>query len=303
MFSIYIVITKGQRPAFKNYITNGEDSTIISQLFLSSQLQCFQLYRAFFETDDKIVCESIAQSSTFRNKKMKAEEKLTPVDLECMTLFQNCLSQKAWVAMNLSGCFIQDIGVAILHRGLINSGIVIESMNLSDNGITQSTSSLISKIAIACKVKELQLNGNRTIGEEENFYKMVYDPLSALEILHISRTNLTNNGAIKCFKALSKGKLLKELWVSYNSITDDASDVICSALRENKSLIRLRIRKNKTTGDFAREIINAVLSHENLEELWLPKYTYEIQKEIQDILNKNRESKGNFTTLEIKFYN
>ena len=194
----------------------------------------------------------------------------------------------------------------MLHRGLIKSGIVIESIGLLDNGITKSSSCLLSEIAIACKVKELLLSGNRTIGEEENFYKMLYDPLSALEILHISRTNLTNDGATKCFKALSKGNLLKELWVSYNSITDEASGVICLALRENKSLIRLRIRKNKTTGDFAREILNAVLFHENLEELWLPKYSTETQEEIwsmQDIVNNNRKAQGISTVLRTKFLN
>ena len=306
VFSIYTAITKGQRPAFKTFLKNGEESAIISSVFLSSQLQCFRLYHAFYEAGDKEVCKSIAQSKTFKNKHIELTEKLTPVDLECLTLFQNRSFYDIWVKMDLAGCFIQDIGVTILHRGLINSGIIIESIGLLDNGITKSSSSLISEIAITCCVKELLLSGNRTIGEEEKFYKMLYDPSSVLEILHISRTDLTNDGAAKCFKALSKGNILKELWVSYNCITDEASGVICSALHENKSLIRFRIRKNKITEEFARDVFKAIHFHENLEELWLPRFPVEIQEEVksmQDVVNKNRENQGISSILKTRCLN
>ena len=56
MFSIYTTVTKGQRPAFKRFLSGGNKEVAISDKFLKSQLQCFRLYRCFHEAgDDNII--------------------------------------------------------------------------------------------------------------------------------------------------------------------------------------------------------------------------------------------------------
>jgi len=47
-FSIYITLTKGQRPSFKYFLSGGNKAIAISDKFLKNQLQCFRLYRCFW---------------------------------------------------------------------------------------------------------------------------------------------------------------------------------------------------------------------------------------------------------------
>jgi len=59
MFSIYIALTKGQRPSFKHFLSGGNKTIIISNKFLNNQLLCFHLYRCFYEAGDVDICKII----------------------------------------------------------------------------------------------------------------------------------------------------------------------------------------------------------------------------------------------------
>ena len=49
MFFIYVTITKGQRPSFRNFLSDGDNNITISKKFLRDQLKCLRLYRCFKE--------------------------------------------------------------------------------------------------------------------------------------------------------------------------------------------------------------------------------------------------------------
>ena len=59
MFSIYISLTKGQRSAFKQFLSGGIEAIAISDKFLKNRQHCFILYRCFKEAGNHTLCNTI----------------------------------------------------------------------------------------------------------------------------------------------------------------------------------------------------------------------------------------------------
>ena len=69
-------------------------------------------------------------------------------------------------------------------------------MELTNNGLTTQSSSLISEFTVKCKVKELVIGCNSTIGEYQQLYTMLIDPSNTLEELHMVDNKLPHSGLI-----------------------------------------------------------------------------------------------------------
>ena len=298
MFSIYVSVTKGQRPSFKHFLCGGNKAIAISDKFLKNQLQCLRLYYCFHEAGDVNICKTIEQSVTFSNKEINLYgTRLTASDVECVTVFLTSSSHKKWVWLNLFVCYIQDHGLHILHRGLLHCrNITIDQLELRYNGLTIQSFSLISDITMKCKVKKLWIGGNHTIGEDEQLYCILYNPSTMLEALNMYNTQLSSRAAIALFTAVKDNNKLKRLNIGNNAITDDACEAITTALKSNKCLVKLYIYGNPLTGEAIVTIVNALKVNNTLELLRLPQCTRGIEKTIisclQEVINKNRESRG-----------
>ena len=305
MFAIYITLTKGQRPSFKQFIKPSLGRRLKSFLtgaqvtnrFFDDQVKCFHLFRCFYEAGDKEMCRSIENAETlnFSSKILSLRDiTLSPSDVECMTVFLTCSSHKEWKRLDLEGSYIQDYGVNILHRGLTSCDVTITSLWLWNNGLTESSSSAISDITISCRVMELDIDGNKTVGEDERLYSIISDPSSMLEVLYMNSTSLSSNAAIKLFTALSEGKKLRKLWISHNNITDEACDAIIMAMKKNTSLVELEMNGKRISGECAQLIVQALQHNNTLEYLHLPAgYSEDIKERIRlsaDEVNKKRES-------------
>ena len=87
MFSMYVALTKGQRPPFKHFLCSGNKEIAISDKFLNNQLQCLRLYHCFYEADNVNICKTIQQSVTFSNREIDlCHTALTASDVECVTV-------------------------------------------------------------------------------------------------------------------------------------------------------------------------------------------------------------------------
>ena len=296
MFSIYVSLTKGQRPSFKHFLCGGNKTITISDEFLKNQLQYLRLYHCFHEAGDVDICKTIEQSVTFSKVINLWGTTLTTSIVECVTIFLTSLSQKEWVWLNLSVCYIQDHGLHILHRGLLHCrNITIGLLQLDYNDLTTQSSSLISDITVKCQVKELWIDGNYTIGEDEQLYSMLSNPTTMLEELHMWRTQLSSRAAIALFTAVKDNNKLTMLNIGNNVITDDACDTITAALESNSCLVTLYMNDNPLTGEAIVNIVDALKVNNTLELLGLPKCPESIKKTIsslQEVINKNRESRG-----------
>ena len=316
MFAIYISITKGQHPSFKQFVKpslgrrlkgflTGEQ---VENRFLGDKVKCFRLFRCFFEAGDKEMCTTIenAESLNLNSKIIDlSDNTLSPSDVECVTVFLTYSSHKEWWMLDLYKCYIQDHGLHILHRGLTSCDVTITSLWLNFNGLTESSSSAISDITISCRVKKLIINHNDIVGEDERLYSIICDPSSMLEELymHMGRTKLSSSGAIKLFTALSEGKKLKILDIAFSKITDEACDAIIMAMKKNNSLVELKMYSNPISEECAQLIVQALQHNNTLQLLWLPDYS-DVKKRIRlsaEEVNKKRESRNCQVMLEIIF--
>ena len=299
------------------------DSDLLSNIFLVVETKQLQFlinssainYNVFISTivSMKLVMFIFARLYIERSVKISDKEiinlgftRLTANNVECVAVFITSLSHKEWVGLNLTSCYIQDHGLHILHRGLLHcKNITIDRLELWGNGLTTQSSSLISDITVKCKVKKLVIDGNNTIGEDEQLYSMLSNPSTMLEELHMYNIQLSSRAAIALFTAVKNNNKLKVLYIDHNAITDDACDAITTALDRSRCLVKLWMYGNPMTGEAIVNIVNALKNNNTLALLRLPQCSEGIKKTInclQEVINKNRESQGCQLKLRINYW-
>ena len=316
VFAMYVTLTKGQRPSFQQFIMPSLGQRIkrifkgqeyeISNEFLDTYLKCLHLFRCFFEAGNKEIFRCIEKAKIFDTKIITLWNiKLSPSYVECLTVFLTCSSHKQWEELNLCGCYIQDRGVHILHRGLTSCDVTVAILHLNYNGLTESSSTAISDIAISCNVKELYIGSNKIVGKDERLYSIISDPSSMLELLYMSFNKISWSGAIKLFTALSKGKKLKALKISFNNITDEACDANIVAMRKNTSLIKLLIYNNPLSGECVQRIVESLQYNNALQQLRIGNFNGDIIERIKlsaEEVNRKRECSECQVKLKVDFY-
>ena len=304
-FTIYISLTKGQRSSFKTFLSGGNEAIAIADKFLKHQLTCLRLYKCFNEAEDYKMCQTIERAEIFKSKEINLEyTTLTASDMECISLFLTSSFNKEWKMLKLYDCHIQDKGLNILYRGLrLSSDVTIDALWLDYSGLTSQSSSLISELTVKCKVKGLGIEGNRTIGEDQQLYSMLTNPSTELERLGMWDTSLSSRGARALFTSIMKNNKLKELHIDHNAITDDACDVITTALQRNSCLVELYVRGNPLSSEAIINIVRCLEVNNTLQLLTFPNFPQAIQENVrslQEVVNKKRESRGCQVKLEIR---
>ena len=318
MFTMYILLTKGQRPSFKAFLSGGKQPfsriflsgrnkpTAIAEKFLKDQLKCLRLYRYFNGAEDYEMCERIEEAETFKGKEINLRwTRLTTSNIKCISLFLTSSINKEWKVLDLYNCHIQDVGMNILYHGLhSNSNISIDYLGLNFNSLMIQSSSFISELTLKLKVKGLGINGNKAIGEDKHLYSMLTNPCNELEELYMMDTNLSSRGARELFTAVKENNKLKELYIDNNIISDDACDVITTALKKNNCLVTLSMYGNPLSSEAIINIVQCLAVNNTLQFLWLPGFPQDFQENItslQEVVNKKRESQGCQVKLKIRY--
>ena len=306
MFSIYISLTKGQRSAFKRFLSNENKEITIADKFLKNQLKCMHLYRCFKGANDETMCNIIEQAKVFNDKVIWLEgTTLAGSDIECISLFLTSLSIKKWEKLNMNSCYIQDKGLHILHRELRHTtDITINALWLRNNGLSTQSSSLISELTIKFGVKELGIANNHNIGDDQQLYTVLSNPSNVLETLIMQYTYLSSKAAINLFTSLRNNTKLKKLYVDYNTITDDALGAITAALQRNGCLVELSLYGNPLSKEAIVNIAQFLKVNYTLQLIGLPfcpKDTQEDIKYIQKVANSMRARQGCQVKVEAKF--
>ena len=306
MFSIYISLTKGQRSSFKRFLSGENEAIAIADKFLENQLKCLRLYHCFKEANNETLCNTIERAEAFNNKEIDLwGTALTGSDIECVSLFLASSFNKEWEGLYLRNCYIQDKGLNTLWRGLRHTtDITINTLWLYNNGLTVQSSSLISELTVRMKVKLLWIDGNKTIGEDQQLYTMLSNPSSVLEILDMRRTQLSSTAATDLFTSLRNNHKLKELYIDGNDITDDACDAITEALKSNSCLVTLSMSYNPLSSEAIVTIVQCLEANDTLQLIGLPDCPQATQENIRSlqVVNNKRASRGCQVKLEIEFY-
>ena len=253
-----------------------------------------------------VMCKSIEEATKLDEQQIDLKyTRLSPSDLECLTIFLTCSSHKEWKMLNSWECHIQDHGLQILQHRLRNSNVTIIALGLAYNDLTAASSSAISDLTISCRVKILlNISDNNIVGEDYTLYRMLTDHSSMVEELDMSYTKLSSNGAIKLFTALSEAKKLRILWINNNYINDETCDAITMAMK-NTSLVELYVHNNPISEECAQLIVQALQHNNTLQLLDLNGYHDNVKKKIrllQEEVNKKRRIHGCPVKLQIDFW-
>ena len=210
MFSIYISLTKGQRSSFKTFLSGGNEAITIADKFLKDQSTCLRLYKCFNEAEDYKMCNTIERAEIFKSKEIYlGGTTLIVSDMECISLFLTSSFNKEWKMLNLFYCHIQDKGLNILYRRLRHSAdLTIDVLGLEYNGLTTLSSALISDLTVKCKAKILVIDGNCTVGEDQQLYSMLTNPSTEVEQLSMCHTSLSSRGARALFATIMQNDKL-----------------------------------------------------------------------------------------------
>ena len=226
------------------------------------------------------MCNTIEQAEVFHDKEIWLEgTTLTSSDTQCLSLFLTSSFHKEWRWLNLIDCCIQDKGLNFLCYGLYHSSdITINTLQIQKNNLTVQSSSLISELTVNCKVKVLGIDGNRTVGENEQLYCMLTNPYSVLEILNMDDVNLSSKAASYLFTALKNNNTLKVLLIHDNDVTDDACDAITTALEKNRCLSILMMCKNPLGNEAIINIVQCLKVNDKLKQLGFLTVTWTLGK-------------------------
>ena len=218
MFSIYVGITKGMRPAFRNYLKYGtsegleqvvielsrsepfESGVAISSEILQDKHMCLRLFKCFREAGDKSICSQFCNAFCSSNDSIKLlfnhglyMSPLSPSDVEC--LGSVLANKKEWQNFSLS---LSDISIEVLHQLLATNTPTIHRISLHLSSNNTLSSNLVTKIAVMCKTTKLSVIGTFctativTSLQDNRFLEMLY--------LYIQRTEVLNEQSLQGFK-------------------------------------------------------------------------------------------------------
>ena len=296
LFAIYLTRTKGQRPAFKTFLSGGDNKIAIHEKFLNDKLSCVRLYRCFNEVSDNFICSAI--ENKFSDGVIDFSLTiLSPSDIENTAVLITCGSIKKWKKLRLDACYIQDAGLCTIHQ-MLSSSVTIEELGLPLNDLSPSSAGWLAEIVISCEVQVLDISGNKTLGQTKELFPTI---LSTLSMLNVADTGLTNKVAIMIFNCL-KEKHTKLTWldISDNEITDNSCEVIAETLQVNNVLQHLYLNANRISKEGAILIVNSLRLNDALVQLKISDKdsTSEITT-LQDIINSERRCKGVSVQLNI----
>ena len=264
------------------------------------------MYHCFQGAGDMAMCESIEKAAGMDKELINlGRTRLSPSNLESLTVFLTCSSRKKWNKLSMWCCFIQDHGLQILQRGLRNSNVTITKLLLYDNDLSAVSSSAIGDLAISCRAQALSVSGNKTVGEDDGLYKVITNHSSMVEELYMWSIKLSSAAAIKLFIALSEARKLKILEIDSNDVNDEACESIVEAVKKNTSLIKLSLCKNPISIECAYVIVEALQHNHVLQQLTLNRdYSHDGKEKIRSLqkdANMKRETCGSHVTLEIDY--
>ena len=319
MFTLYVALTKGQQPAFKDFLCDkaqkrpsfikdflhNKKQTIIAEKFLTDQLKCLHLFRCFSEANDDKMCTAIERA--FANKQILLGGKvLLPNEVQSVAALLTQSSVKHWDKLDLFLSHIQHHGIRILHRALKDQGITIREIIFTKNGLRSSSNSLVKDIVISCRVEVLWISYNDCVGETKDFSTILSNPACVLKTLYLRFNKLSSNAAISLFTELrsATNSQLELLEISFNHVDDYACGVIAVTLKSNKSLKRLEMYNNPITIKGVEKLLQTLHTNTTLRFLGLPKYSDHFTNQIKFLetaINNKRKQYNCYEELKIYF--
>ena len=261
----------------------------ISQNILWDHAKVLYLFECFQEAQDNQLCKDLLQM-TFKDDCIDLEDQvLHPHHIASLGLFLS-ESKHKWNSLNLAGCYLEDEGFDELHYHLCveTNKSAVEEFNVSDNYLTEKSSSLLADIISQLQSSHVDLSGNRigsaglngifsivtTVSTVKALYaemigikmndtaldkEIICNMMSSLTQLHIGRNRLYDKGAELLAEGLVNSSSLQTLSVHSSNICSKGAIALANALSKNTSLERLFLNSNGIDDDGAVAIANVLV--------------------------------------------
>ena len=207
---------------------------------------------------------------------------LLPRQVVSLGLFLSKSQHRKWKEFNLSTGHVGDDGMSILHQYLCGNRanknkLEIREINLSENNLTATSSSIIADIISHLQVHVLWLHNNK-ITTNLNYISAAVISSSTLKVLSLNDNYITDKQQVV---AISKMMIcLEELYISNNifnrklntttisrGIGDLGAELLSIGITNTKTLRVLHIADNNIGPPGAIAIANALVNNASLEEL------------------------------------
>ena len=246
-FTMYVGMTKGQRPAFKQYLNgSGNWTAYMYEIFgrfsplnwystsirinpelLVNERTCFRLFKCFHEAGDEALCIEISNNVHFSRKCVTVCKTLLPSDVECLGVF--LCSRKEWKRLYLYQS-IDDVGFQILYQLLTTKSkttFIHELHIFNGEGEGDVSSRLITEIAKSCKTKVLEVRTPVLLLEDIVSLKNQLTELS----FYVERDQTSIKTLIPLF--IHNNKILEVLRLYYNDSIEYSVVALIRVLRCN----------------------------------------------------------------------
>jgi len=328
MFLTYVGLTKGQRQAFKHFLSGGgkyfgTGSNLLSRLFSCKKREsdkicenflcnfefCFHLFKCLYEAGDKLWYEQVLRSNHFVDSSgypilVYVNCRMNYSIIETIGLMLPC--QPEWHELNFSTCLSLSKIIEILHKPLVKHAPVVHRIRFSIHYQYQPLSSpcllMMADIVIACKTTSLSISYK--VNHFDWLEKVLTHKCSMLQSLSLEAL-ISPTLARNLFSILKncEHKKLAELDINNNHIDDSAVPEIVAYLQEDCSLRSLNICSNPITGNGGLQIVQALEFNDTLEKLLFPDFTEQAQAEILNIWSRIDERRTSLVkpSLVVKF--
>jgi len=205
---IYIGFTKGQKEAFKAFLSGDQpkqNGPTISGEFLKNTRKCLHLFQCFDEAKDFEMCHLIDKAEVFEFGRINVSmQTLTPMEMKSLCIFLTKSSIRQWRELSLSSCNIGDTGCSLLEVSLSKQSASIESLCLEDNQLTAMSTETVIKMATHCKAIFLDLRWN----ELQDGTWSLLTKNTTLNGVILDGNNLKDAGARKIMTAITENTTL-----------------------------------------------------------------------------------------------
>ena len=225
MWILYVGLAKNQLPvAFQHFLSGNwfRSSTYlkiwwnngayyhIKKDIINDKVKRLYLFQCFSEAENEDLCQYVGQLLQKKEIDLSGQT-LSAINLYTLSLFIGRSTTKEWNTLNLSKCFIRDNGIDQLYKFFTSnnrSKVCIHTLNLSHNGLTQSSNDFIARLILEWNVKKLYIDETEINWKglnEDIMYEIMQQPMQLAR--HISIICDINERVV-FFVRLSRSKYL-----------------------------------------------------------------------------------------------
>ncbi|MCG8623498.1 MAG: hypothetical protein MJE68_16085, partial [Proteobacteria bacterium] len=257
VFQFYTAITKLKSPGIRQVINRIVEDK--SKPHLVSLLRCLH------EAQDPALCLYVAERLAYKLDLRRTS--LSPLDYLSISFFLSFLSGKK-VTVNLSRCYIDDLGIKCLTK-FLHSGVHYASnvaIDLHHSNLNQKDASYISRM-LYYNIEHLYLSYNPIGDTGASLISEAIRKTATLKTLIMYKCGITSRGVEDLPRALAQNSSLEKLDIGDNNLGDEGISHVAEALKQNKQLKELWIGRCGMTDKEVGWLASALTLNNSLKKL------------------------------------